>query len=119
MPRAVERRDQVDPGNTIMAMIGNDNLPTEVTSPASLSQWLSSGVGLVVVVGVLLAVLLLLWAMYGRRRKRGGAATLARSSAPVSKGRRKVRQEHRIRKPTLAETGGLPPLRDADPPKPS
>ena len=33
--------------------------------------------------------------------------------------RRRRRREHRPRNPTLAETGGLPPLRGTEPPPPS
>lgn len=46
---------------------------------------------------------------HGRRRHRHG-------HHPPHRHRRR-RQEHRPRNPTLAETGGLPPLRPEDPPK--
>jgi type VI protein secretion system component VasK len=32
--------------------------------------------------------------------------------------RRRSRRKHRARNPTLAETGGLPPIREEDPPEP-
>jgi hypothetical protein len=37
---------------------------------------------------------------------------------PRKKRRRRRRREHRPRNPTLAETGGLPPVRTEDPPGP-
>jgi ABC-type nickel/cobalt efflux system permease component RcnA len=37
---------------------------------------------------------------------------------PHKKRRRRRRREHRPRNPTLAETGGLPPVRTEDPPGP-
>ena len=82
-----------------------------------------------VVAGALLAVTLIVttWAVFIRKRKRRAsrhaddykrAPIESSSSAAGSKGRkwRRRRREHRPRNPTLAETGGLPPVRPPDQP---
>jgi hypothetical protein len=83
---------------------------------------------LIIGVGALLAVILLFWAVHhARKRKRRrrehhapapeSAPTVAQPEAPSGRQphrhhrQRRHRQEHRGRNPTLAETGGLPPLR--------
>ena len=79
---------------------------------SSVSSWLVSDVGIVVVVGLIVALLLFGWARFIRR-----PAGLGQTSSQGTGRRRKLRQEHRTRKPTLAETGGLPPVRDPEPSK--
>ncbi len=88
-------------------------------------------------VPVIIAALLILfgfitWAVFlrpsERRRRRGeildGAAAGLRSSSSSNSGsgsgrnRRRRREKGRPRNPTLAETGGLPPVRDLKAPPP-
>lgn len=83
---------------------------------------------------VALAVALLALMLHGRRRRRPrhrhhrhhrSAADAAPEGESVeSKGflrrrRRRRRREHRRLNPTLAETGGLPPIRPDEPPPPT
>jgi len=86
--------------------------------------------------GVLLALTLALfiWAYFLRRKRRRHHARSSRSSSGSQShtdkvvtvfqgGRRRRkryrrRREHRPRNPTLAETGGLPPIRSEDQPPP-
>ena len=85
----------------------------------------------------LITVLLLLWAVLRRRKRRhrhshhhsqhhssrsGEVASGAKGDlAPARSGRRRRRRRsgrhHRPRNPTLAETGGLPPVRSESPPE--
>jgi hypothetical protein len=88
---------------------------------------------LIVGIGGLFAVLLVFWAVRyvqrgKRRRHRSKPAILQNAdetesadgaSAPRPyrhRRRRRRRREHRSRKPSLAETGGLPPVRSDEPP---
>jgi hypothetical protein len=95
---------------------------------------------LFIVLGALTAVTLLvfLWAGFFRKRRRQHArhhgqhhdARPAAASAPPGasepalmesrsrRKRRRRRRAHRPRNPTLAETGGLPPIRSEQPPEP-
>ena len=70
-----------------------------------------------------LALLLLLWARFLRRSRRHGAADAdVAAEGGWGKSRRRVRRSghpERPRNPTLAETGGLPPLRPESPPTPT
>jgi hypothetical protein len=85
-----------------------------------------------------LLLLLLVWARYLRhfrpkKRRTGGHKVFRESSsshdeseeddAPVEVRRRYKyryrRRDHRSRNPTLAETGGLPPVRTGEPTKPT
>ena len=89
-----------------------------------------------VVFGALVLVILavVLWAIYFRKppkrhhhhyhRKRShgsvdsnGTEILDDSLSPKHQKKRKRRREHRPRNPTLAETGGLPPIRTEGPPE--
>jgi hypothetical protein len=84
---------------------------------------------------LLVAVGLFLWAAAARKRHRRRSTPHRpdyhhHSSEPASEGgegearhshyrrRRRRRREHRPRNPTLAETGGLPPIRSDVPSKP-
>lgn len=67
----------------------------------------------------LLTVLALVWAVYFRRRHRHHhhhhhSAPNANAEPAREKGRRRRRREHRPRNPTLAETGGMPPVREEE-----
>jgi hypothetical protein len=86
---------------------------------------------IITVAAVILAVgaLLFLIVYLVKRKNTGGVAAAEASAEPRrhrhhglfhgGRRRRKRLQEHRPRNPTLAETGGLPPLRAGEPPKPS
>ena len=66
-----------------------------------------------------LALLLLIWARFFRKTRHEGAGGYADAESGWVKSRRRIRRsEHpyRPRNPTLAETGGLPPLRTEPPP---
>jgi|SRR5689334_9617282 len=93
--------------------------------------WKKMGPGLreaVLVSGALLLVISLafIWAAFLRKRRRvhrhhrshyDNASSIARSNSSEGKGfftrgrKRRKRKEHRSINPTLAETGGLPPVR--------
>jgi hypothetical protein len=92
------------------------------TSPAK------TGLGLVFGAIVTVVVVVLIWIIFFRKREDPSArryrehftrsSELQSNSAEnrATSGRRKKRRrEHRQRNPTLAETGGLPPLRDSMP----
>jgi hypothetical protein len=51
-------------------------------------------------------------------RRESGAAAKAQPPRSGKKRRRKLRRAHRPVNPTLAETGGLPPMRDENAPLP-
>ena len=114
-------------------------LPTDLIT----GQWKKMSGGprdLLTVLGAMVGVTLLifLWAAFFRRRRRHHArhhghhheshptATnplprTTEAAAPEEHLRRKRRRRraHRPRNPTLAETGGLPPVRSERPPEPS
>ncbi len=102
-----------------------DQLPV----PSSTTGWsrlpgFVQDIILVLCIGLILLVLLLIWASFFRRRSRHhsdlrAASHVLEDSPPVvstehrhrhHKHRRR-RREHRPRNPTLAQTGGLPPPR--------
>ena len=85
----------------------------------------------------LVSVVLLVWAAFFRKHRRhhshhhhhhhpaaGESRLPGTDAAPASdppeprRRRRRRRREHRPRNPTLAETGGLPPIRPDKPPEP-
>jgi hypothetical protein len=85
----------------------------------------------------LVTVLVLFWAIFLRRRRQrrrshhhshqhssepaGSSNAPAEDSAPLFPQKRhkrnRLRRRHRPRNPTLAETGGLPPIRPENPPE--
>jgi hypothetical protein len=84
----------------------------------------SAGSLALILMAVLAVILVLVvWAVFirkpqrGRRRERGQLTTSAPEPETAGKSRRRRRRSDR-RNPTLAETGGLPPLRDDAPPGP-
>jgi FtsZ-interacting cell division protein ZipA len=127
--------------NTTYAILADSLIPTDVL-PGS-RQWLGlSFKELMIVLGALAIVTLIvfIWAAYIRKPARhrshhhhhhhhssgeesDAEGYLATDSAEGENGRRyrrkrRRRREHRPRNPTLAETGGLPPLRADQPPDP-
>jgi hypothetical protein len=107
--------------------------PAEAVSPTSalvLKDFL-----LIIGVGAGLTVILLFWALSSarkRKRHRRQHHSLVPGAAPAAEEgeepaaphrhyhhrRRRQREEHRGRNPTLAETGGLPPIRPSSPSTP-
>jgi hypothetical protein len=79
-----------------------------------------------IAIGVLGVILFLLAKLsYGRKRRRRRHSSSAptpvatASVARTSDSDQRVRRAHRQRNPTLAETGGLPPPREAPPQEPA
>lgn len=92
-------------------------LPKLPTPVESVDRQALSGILPValVVLGVLAA--LLLWAVFLRRSPRGPRDRVLSDDPPRSgrRRRRHRRRDHRPSNPTLAETGGLPPVKpDSD-----
>lgn len=100
------------------------NLPFRETAVAGKSLWQTlTSAWPVMLAGLGLLALLVLWAKYLRKKPRahessGQPAILShgRTEDPAGqrshrRRRRKRRREHRPRNPTLAETGGLPPVK--------
>jgi len=80
-----------------------------------------------VLIGALgLLAALIIWAVFFRKsegRRERGRILDSEGVEPVelshrSRRRRRRREKHRPRNPTLAEAGGLPPVRDEDSPPP-
>ena len=116
-----------------MRFAGDNPLLSAVTSDIQLPTGLDAGArhtlgGALPVVAVALVVLavLLLWAVFLRkpaRRRERGRLLEKKAAAPKPApdggsgkklGRRRRRETHRPRNPTLSETGGLPPLGAGD-----
>lgn len=117
-----------------MRFVGDIPILSAVASDIQLPTGLDAGArhtlgGALPVIAAALVVLavLLLWAVFLRkpaRRRERGRLIEQKSSAPKarsegesgrSSGRRRRRREsHRPRNPTLSETGGLPPLGAGD-----
>lgn len=112
------------------AMFGQIERPAAGQPIGKLPGLLMGDIVLIVLTGLALLGLFMYWAKYLRNRKTTKKEPLARrvyheSDPPESEGeaedevpesRRKYkyrwkRRTHRSRKPTLAETGGLPPSR--------
>ena len=102
-----------------------DNLPPKGGFESGAGQALSGAVP--VVIGALVVLFsFIIWAAFirrsDRRRERGEILTTPARDRSESSGsgrrRRRRREKGRPRNPTLAETGGLPPVRDPDAPPP-
>jgi hypothetical protein len=115
--------------NVIFAAAENEaTLPRIDTAGSAIFEW---GTLLGAILAV--AVIVLLWIIFSGRSRRHAArraerrkrreslrrnatqaATFAEERHEKSAGRRRKRRHHRPRNPTLAETGGLPPIRGHD-----
>ena len=73
-------------------------------------------------VAIILAVVIVIWfwkkGKSGRRRKRRHRSPEERLESEGNTGRRRRRRSERPMNPTLAQTGGLPPRREAGVPPP-
>ena len=107
---------------TLAAADLNNLRSLQRTSPAK------TGLGIVFGAIVTVVVAVLIWVIFFRKREDPSArryrehftrSAEIQSNSPENKEssrrRKKRRREHRQRNPTLAETGGLPPLRDSMP----
>ncbi len=74
---------------------------------------------LILATGCILALLLMLWARYGRSRRPGSSAPAPAMVWFGGGNRRRRRRAPLPRNPTRAETGGLPPIRVDGPIHPS
>ena len=103
-----------------------DQLPVQ-PAPRHLLGLRAGDVLLIIGVATALAVALLIWAAFIRKPKRDDSERVYNSRQYVEeredgtirkrKKRKRQRREHRVRNPTLAEVGGLPPLKsDSTPP---
>ena len=110
-----------------------NQLPCLAAAIPDLAEMAKSGVpnrsawgnlAVILIVVLVIALGFVLWAAFLRkppgRRERG---TLQDAPVPKTEDegsgrsrRRRRRSSHRSRTPTLAETGGLPPVRDPEPP---
>lgn len=108
----------------MFAAVG-DSLP-KPGMDSSMSQALNGAVP--VIVGALVVLFgLIFWATFvrksDRRRQRGeileGPPRERSHSSEGGRRRRRRREKGRVRNPTLAETGGLPPVRDPSTPPPT
>ena len=103
----------VEPYDTVLPRI-------KATGPA-LKEW-----GILLGAILVIATVVILWIVFSgksrrhaarreerrqRRRAFRRAAAEAEQRSEKSSGRRRRRRHHRPRNPTLAETGGLPPIR--------
>jgi hypothetical protein len=103
-----------------------DQLPVQ-PAPRHLLGLRVGDIMLLIGVATALAVALLIWAAFIRKPKRESSERVYNSRPYVEeredgtirkrKKRKRQRREHRVRNPTLAEVGGLPPLKsDSTPP---
>jgi cbb3-type cytochrome oxidase subunit 3 len=78
------------------------NNPFALPSPGKSADWLIFAV-MILTIGIAIAIVVVWMTVYRPKNK---------------KKRRKQRRHHRQHNPTLAQTGGLPPMRDPDEPPP-
>ncbi len=105
------------------------NLPILAASTGLNEEWWKqvapsrNEYGLLLAAAGVITVLALIWAVFFRKRENEGSRRYsyphvndskrngASGTNPVSEGKRRRRRRRHRRNPTLAETGGLPPLR--------
>jgi hypothetical protein len=88
--------------------------------PANPEKTIIPGIGdvfLIVAVCAAIGVGVLIWAVFLRGASRRNRESLRTAPASSSSRRRKRKQRYTNRNPTLAETGGLPPIREEGPGK--
>lgn len=98
-------------------------------APANLLGMRASDMLLIITIAVVLGLILLLWAVYIRKPKGERTSSRVYKSRPYIEERedgtirkrkksKRPRRHHRQRNPTLAEVGGLPPVKTGAPPPP-
>lgn len=121
----------------VFAQIDGDDVPDPGNFLQSWNDTLGTRRELEILLVILLALSigLFAWAMASSRRRRRHHKHHRHRHAPIAEAagadigmaeeresrrdrRHRRRREHRPRNPTLAETGGLPPIRDKDAPPP-
>ncbi len=89
------------------------SLPALPTGLDRATQKALGGTSAVVISVIFVIVLMLVWAVFIRKPQGTGERGTLTDASPKSSdgsGRRRRRKQSRHRNPTLAETGGLPPL---------
>ena len=104
-----------------------DALPVQ-PAPRTLLGMRVGDMMVLIGIATLLALALLIWAVFIRKPKRESSERVYNSRQYVEeledgtirkrKKRKRQRRDHRGRNPTLAEVGGLPPLKSDSPPPP-
>jgi hypothetical protein len=85
--------------------------PREAYQPSGNGYWLEAGI--IVGAALLIVISSIIWAKYFRkssRRRHSRSTTIMGANAGGEN--RARRERYSRRNPTLAETGGLPPIRD-------
>jgi hypothetical protein len=93
------------------------------TAPRNLLGMRATDLLLVIAVTCLVATALVIWALFIRKPKEDAGREAARKARPIVEERedgtirkrkrlKRLRRAHRTRNPTLAEAGGLPPMRE-------
>ena len=117
----------------LLAQLNDLDAETGRSLPAAKSTSLLAGDALlIIVVGICLTLLLVPWAVHiwrrtGRRQRKykrlaapdGRVESPAKPESRALFGERQRSRGHRPRNPTLAEVGGLPPLRPEGTPPPA
>lgn len=96
-------------------------------APRNLLGMRAEDILLIIAITLVMAVVLIVWALYFRKPKNESNSRVYKSRPYVEeredgtirkrKKHRRLRREHRTRNPTLAEVGGLPPVKtDPTPP---
>ena len=105
------------------ALLGVTPDLTEMAHSSRPVQGAFGSLAIVLLSALVVAFGFIVWAVFvrkpARRRERGTLGEPAPATpAPATEShrRRRRRREHRNRNATLAETGGLPPVRPDDPP---
>ena len=112
----------------IFALADLPDLPGAASQLGVPSRRAFGDVGLILAVGLGVALIFIIWAKFFRKAKADEPKHhwLAENEEPEDeseeghrrrKKRKRLRRDHRPRNPTLAETGGLPPQRSHDSPE--
>src|SRR5262245_16442477 len=109
----------------IFAMLANVDVTTRLESVTKTTKMVMADTLVAFVAGGVICSAIALWAIYRRKRRKhvtGGEKVYRPNQSSVEEEaeaeetrrrykRRVRRRDHRARNPTLAETGGLPPVR--------
>lgn len=91
-------------------------------APRNLIGMRATDMLLILTIAVVLSAVMIIWAVYFRKPKSDGSESRQYKSRPYVEERpdgtirkrkksKRLRRQHRQRNPTLAEVGGLPPLK--------
>ena len=123
--------------STGLVIWAQQGVPPDLSTPLRSMGGTTSGVWILLAALAGVTLLVFLWAAFLLKRRRHGwrhnshhSSRNGHNHAPVHtsepvpaenhsrRKRRRRRRAHRPRNPTLAETGGLPPIRSERPPEP-